>query len=367
MLLEWLRDNLPEQFFFGGPRELQWWQWIALPVLALAALATGRLLGAVTRGVLQRAFSRTAATWDDRLLTRTGAALAVLWAIVIFRLLLPGLELPAEAFDLASSVLAAWAVLTGAWALWRSTDVLVELLLEQPWAADTPSTRSLVAVSANFIKTGVAIGGGVATIAAFGYPVATMLAGLGIGGVAFAFGAQKTIENLFGSIALAVDQPCRVGDAVRIEDVTGTVERIGPRSTRVRTMDRTLVTFPNGRLADSRIETFAVRDRIRMVTMLHLAYGTTETQLQQVLEGLERVIREHPSTWPDTIVARLTAFGPASFEIEVQSWCVTTDFEAFRGYRQDVLLAMLRVVEKSGVSFAQPTPVSSVAAGSRNP
>ncbi len=89
-----------------------------------------------------------------------------------------------------------------------------------------------------------------ATLAAFGYPVATVLAGLGIGGIALAFGAQKTIENLFGSIALAADQPFRVGDFVRIEDFTGNVERIGMRSTQIRTSDRTLVSLPNGKLAD---------------------------------------------------------------------------------------------------------------------
>ena len=106
-----------------------------------------------------------------------------------------------------------------------------------------------------------------------------MLAGLGIGGIAFAFGAQKTVENLFGSLALAADQPLRVGDTVRVDGIEGQVETIGARSTRFRTADRTLVTIPNGRLADSRIESLAWRDRLRMATIVMLGYGTTEAQV----------------------------------------------------------------------------------------
>ena len=137
----------------------------------------------------------------------------------------------------------------------------------------------------NLAKVFVAIGGLVATLAAFGYPVATVLAGLGIGGLALAFGAQKTIENLFGSISLAADQPFRVGDFVKVEDFTGNVERIGMRSTQIRTPDRTLVSIPNGQLADMRIEDFASRDRIRFAATVGLVYGTTEPQVRRVVAG----------------------------------------------------------------------------------
>jgi hypothetical protein len=113
-----------------------------------------------------------------------------------------------------------------------------------------------------------------------------VLAGLGIGGIAVAFGAQKTVENVFGSLAIAADQPLRVGDAVKIDDFSGTVERIGLRSTQVRTLDRSLITIPNGKLSDTRVESFAARDRIRFATLVSLAYGTTEAQVRRVLEGI---------------------------------------------------------------------------------
>jgi MscS family membrane protein len=210
-------------------------------------------------------------------------------------------------------------------------------------------------VGRNLGKAFVAVAGVVSTLAAFGYPVATVLAGLGLGGVALAFGAQKTIENLFGSVSLAADEPFRVGDTVRIEDFVGTVERIGMRSTQVRTLDRTLISIPNGKLAEMRIEDFASRDRIRLACTLGLVYGTSEEQMRRILAGLEAVLRRHPRTWPDTVVVKFLGFGASSLDIEVMAWCQTSDFDQFRDFRQEILLGFLRVVEEAGSSFAFPT------------
>jgi MscS family membrane protein len=186
--------------------------------------------------------------------------------------------------------------------------------------------------------------------------VATVLAGLGIGGIAIAFGAQKTIENLFGSISLAADQPFRVGDFVKIEDaVTGNVERIGMRSTQVRTLDRTLVSIPNGKLAEMRIESFGPRDRIRLACTLGLVYGTRPEQLERILAGLERVLREHPKIWPDTVVVRFEKLGASSLDINVMAWFATSDFNEFQVCREQALLGFMRVVEAEGSSFAFPT------------
>ena len=352
----WLRDILPASLFNLGPQGLMWWQWLAFPALAIFALAIGRPLGALTRRFLQRLFARTDTAWDDRLLARVGGGLSALWAIAIFRILLPWLGLDEQASAFVHSILAAIVVVTTFWALWRSVDVFTEILLERSWAAGNPSARSLIVVSANFIRGAVAIGGIVTTVAAFGYPVATMLAGLGIGGIALAFGAQKTIENLFGSVAIAADQPCRVGDTIKIEDFSGTVEHIGTRSTRIRTPDRTVITIPNGRLADSRIETFAPRDRIRLSMTMGLAPTTTETQLRTVLQEMERVLRTHPRIWPGSVVVRLAAFGASAFEVDVLCWFATDDYEVFRDCRPEVLLGFLRVVNDAGTAFAFPAP-----------
>jgi MscS family membrane protein len=351
----WIRDRIPDELQRQGPGDLMWWQWLALPLLALLALGLGRVLAAVTRAVLFRLTARTQTQWDERLLEKVLPALSLLWAVAAAALLLPWLALLPPAERLARSLLGGAATVAFFWALWRSADVGARFLATRPQIADNPSARSLLSLFRNFAKAFIALGGLLATLAAFGYPVTTVLAGLGIGGVALAFGAQKTIENLFGSVSLAVDQPFRVGDFVKIEDFVGTVERVGMRSTQIRTLGRTLITVPNGNLADMRIEDFAARDRIIFTCTVGVVYGTTEGQMLKILAGMEKVLRDHPRIWPDTVVVRFAGFGASSLDIEVMAWFVTSDYNVWRDCRQDALLGFMRVVEAEGSSFAFPT------------
>jgi MscS family membrane protein len=357
MIHDWLRHILPQTLFNIGPRGLMWWQWLAFPALVLISWLVGHALGIVTRGLLHRLSRRTSATWDDRLFDRTSAGIGLLWGLLLFRLLLPNLELNPTSLGNVHKVLGVFVVIVTFWMIWRSVDVLIRGMFERPWAVGNPSALSLLSVGGNLARGAVVLIGVVTAIAAMGYPVATVVAGLGIGGIAIAFGAQKTVENLFGSVALAIDQPCRVGDTVKVDDVTGVVERIGSRSTQIRTVERTLVTIPNGKLSDLRIESFAMRDRIKFATTVKLFYDTTEPQLKRVLDGLEQVLRSHRKIWPDLVLVRFAGFGDSSIDIEVLCWFQTTDYDRFRDYRQDVLLGFMRVVADSGASFAFPAPV----------
>jgi MscS family membrane protein len=352
-----ITDRLPDVLRATGPQGLQWWQWLAAPLLVAAALVLGRLLGVVTRNLLRRLARRTATTAHERWLAGIAPAVTALWAVAVFRVLLPWLNLPAAAQAFVVALVSAAAVVAVFWLLWRSVDTLVELVVERSWAAGDASARSMIIVGGNLLKAAVVVLGAVTTAASFGYPVTTVVAGLGIGGIAFAFGAQKTVENLFGSIALAADQPLRVGDVVKVEGVEGQVEQIGARSTRLRTADRTLVTIPNGRLADSRIESLAARDRLRMATTVMLAYGTTEAQVRQIITDIEARLGAQPLVWPDLVVARLANLSPTSIDIEVMCWFQTADFDVFRHARQEVLLAILGVVEQAGARFVS-TPAA---------
>jgi MscS family membrane protein len=351
----WVRDLLPDPLQRYGPWGVTWWQWLALPVLGALALAAGRLVGAFASRLLQRLFRRTPTRWDEALLSRTSPALTLLFSVAAAALLLPWLGLRPAADAYVRSLLGGVATIGAFWVLWRAVSVWEQFLNERPWAKDNPSARSLISVTRNLARVFVAVSGLVATLAALGYPVATVLAGLGIGGIAIAFGAQKTIENLFGSIALAADQPFRVGDFVRVEDFTGHVERIGMRSTQIRTLDRTLVSLPNGKLADMRVEDFAARDRIRFAATVGLVYGTSEEQVRRVVAGIEALLRATPKVWPETVVASFAGLSPSSLEIEVMCWFETPDLAEFRALRQQALLGIMRVVAEAGTSFAFPT------------
>ena len=352
---------LPRALHALGPQGLAWWQWLALPLLAAGALAAGRVLGALTRSLLMRVARRTPSAWDERWLERVTPGLRAVWATVVAAGVMPWLELPPPAARVVTAALTAAGVVAVVWMLWRSVDTLVELIVERSWAAGDASARSMLLVGGNLLKAGVLVMGAVTTAATFGYPVTTVVAGLGIGGIAFAFGAQKTVEHLFGSIALATDQPCRVGDTVKVDDVVGQVEYIGARSTRIRTPDRTLVTIPNGRLADSRIESYAARDRMRLATTITLGYDAGEAQVRAVITGIEGVLRAHPLVWPDVAVARLASLSPTTIDVEILCWFTTTDYETYRTARQDVLLGVMRVVDESGARFAQLPPAPATA------
>jgi MscS family membrane protein len=129
----------------------------------------------------------------------------------------------------------------------------------------------------------------------------------------------------------------------------------------VRTLDRTLISIPNGRLSEQRIESYTARDRIRLACTIGLVYDTSSQAIRQVLSGLERVLRDHPKIWPDAVVVRFSEFGPSSLDIQVMAWFMTQDFGEFQAIRQDVLLDFMRVVEEAGSSFAFPTRTLHVA------
>jgi MscS family membrane protein len=241
------------------------------------------------------------------------------------------------------------------WALFRSIAVATLLLSETPWAKEHPSSRSLIPLGRRVASVMVLIIAVVAILSNLGYPVASIIAGLGVGGLAVALAAQKTVENLFGAFSIGVDQPFREGDFVKIEDFVGTVESIGLRSTRIRTLDRTLIAVPNGKLADTRVESYAARDRLRLFCTLGVVYDTGAAQMREILAGIERVLRAHPKIWPDTVVVRFTSFGASSLDIEVMAWFTTTDWNEFTSIRQDIFLEFMEVVEKAGSSFAFPT------------
>jgi MscS family membrane protein len=348
-------EHLPDSLVGRGPRGLLWWQWLAIPLLVALALLCGAILGWATRRVLGHLASRTETRWDDLLLDRVARPLTALWAIAVFTALQPWLALGEGASAVLHHVLRAATYLVLFWSGFRLVDVAFAAASTGPWTRESPGLVGFLPVARKFGKILLLALGLVAVLNELGFQVASLLAGLGIGGIAVALAAQKTVENLFGSVAIGVDQPFRVGDFVRIEDVLGTVEAIGMRSTRIRTLDRTIVSFPNGKLADTRAETFAVRDRIRLLANLGLAYATTAEQMRTVLREVEAALRRHPKIWPDAVGVRFNDFKDSSLNVEVVAWFTTSDFAEFTAIRQELFLEFMAIVERAGTSLAFPT------------
>lgn len=350
----WIRENAPEFLLRTGPRDMLWWQWIAVLLLGGVSVLGGRLLAIPVGRLLRRVFSKTKTEWGDVFLERATPPLTLLLGVAVAWVLLPFLDLFEPGRLFVASVLRAVALIALFWALWRSIDLGVSALHASSWS-QAASAKSLVSLGSGLAKVGVAAVGLIAALSELGYPVSGLLAGLGIGGLALALAAQKTGENLFGSLSLALDRPFDVGEFVKIEDFVGHVENVGLRSTRFRTLDRTLITIPNGRVADMKIENYTSRDRLRLACTISLLHGTKAAQVREVLTGIETLLRSQPKIWPDAVTVRLREFAPTSLDIEVNAWFLTSDWSEFLFIRQDVLLRIMDVVEAAGTSLAFPT------------
>ncbi|WP_207534422.1 mechanosensitive ion channel family protein [Desertivirga arenae] len=188
-----------------------------------------------------------------------------------------------------------------------------------------------------------------------GFDVTTGLAALGIGGIALALGAQKTVENFVGSVTLIADQPIRVGDYCKVGDISGTVEQIGMRSTRIRTTNRTIVTIPNGDFSSQKIETFATRDQFLFNPVFKLRFETTPEQIRYLLVELRSILYSHPKVDPSPARIRFVEIGADALKLEVFSYIKGIDFDDFLEIQEDILLRMMDVIDKSGTGLALPT------------
>jgi MscS family membrane protein len=360
---QWAFRVLPERLLRAGPRELLWWQWIALLPLVLLCSIAGRLLCRWTQRVGRTITSRTRANWDDGLFFRLKGPMSLAWTLVLLSLGIHWLDPYKPALELLQRLLRVGTVVASFWALTRTVETTREILARSAWARSHPASRSLLPLFARVSKFVVLALGAVTLLAAMGYSVSSVLAGLGIGGIALALAAQKTVEHLFGAFSIGVDEPFREGDTVRVEDVTGTVEAIGLRSTRIRTPDRTVVAIPNGKLAEMKIESLTARDRIRLDALITLTPSTTATQMAAVLTGFEATLRAQPLVWTEELIVRFKEIGPAGLVVEVVAWFRTPEWNDFRAIRQTVLLGFLKVVQDAGSALAFPAYTVRSAAG----
>jgi MscS family membrane protein len=241
------------------------------------------------------------------------------------------------------------------WILWRFVRWSLRRVRNRALARGHAGTGSLMLLGERILKAVIFGGGVLAVLGNLGFNMSTALAGLGIGGLAIGFGAQKTIENLFGGVSVLGDEVFRVGDVCRFGDRTGVVEDIGLRSTRIRTDERTLVAIPNGTVATINLENLSRRDKILFQTKLGLRPETKADHVRYVLAEIRRLLYSHPKVETTTVRVRLTDIGGSSLTLELLSYILTRDFNEFAAVREDLLLRMMDVVEDSGGGLALPS------------
>ena len=190
-----------------------------------------------------------------------------------------------------------------------------------------------------------------------GYDITAFLAGLGVGGLAIAFAAQKTLENLFGGVSIILDRPIHVGDECRIDDTVGTVVDIGLRSTRLRTLERTIMTVPNGKLSTMTIENLSMRDAMRFCHVLKVQTENGTGRLEAVLEALGALLLSEPTVDPASTRVRLIRVEAQSSDVELLCLIRTRDRGHFLAVQQDLLLRCLRTIDAQNTSLSLPSSV----------
>jgi MscS family membrane protein len=337
---------LPAPFFELRLLRIRLWQWVGLGLLGVAAWGVSRLV----RGVLVRGarllLARSGEAPASGLAVAVAEPLRLLLGVVVSAAGLPLLGLALPVHRVIMGLLKSLAIVAFTWLFLRILDEYARRFERQ--LDRSQHARDTAHLGRRTLKVFVVIVAFIAALQNFGFNVTGLLAGLGVGGLAVALAAQKTVENLFGSISLVADQPVRLGDVCRFGDTVGTVEDIGLRSTRIRTQSRTLVTIPNAQFSTLALENLSLRDRIPVRATLALPQGTSATQVREVLANL----RQHVATVPQVDAASTRAtfvrLEPQVLEVELFVYVMTTRWDEYVAVREQVLLAALDVVGASG-------------------
>ena len=329
------------------------WQWAGFAAVVVLAAASGWLFAIVLRRIVLALAGRARGPAARVLAATTGP----IWfglALLVFQTGIPLLGLPVRAQQVVGALAGVLWVLAGTWVALGVAEAVAQRIVRRLTERGQLSATALVPMGRRMARFVILAIGVLFALHGFGVNVTALVAGLGVGGLAVALAAQKTLENLFGGITVIADAPVRVGDLCRFGDRIGTVEEIGLRSTRIRTLDRTVVAVPNAEFSSLQLENFTRRDRFLLHAKLGLRYGTSSDQVRAVLDGISRIVADDARIHPDAARVRMIGFGTSSLEIEIFAYVRTTDANEFHEIREALLLQIMDVVQAAGSGFAVP-------------
>ena len=237
----------------------------------------------------------------------------------------------------------------------RLVDAISDLAISRMERRQRRQVISVVTLLRRTVKFLLLAFSAVGILDTFGINVTTGIAALGVGGIALALGAQKTVENLVGSVTVIADRPAQIGDAIKVGTVTGTVEDIGIRSTRIRTGERTIVTIPNGDFSARQIENLTDRDRYQFNPVIPISPSATAGKLKEAVSLIQGILNDHADVAPGSR-ARLSNITERGFSIDTSAYIVLHDADASNDVRAELLMAIYEALEGAGVKLAFPGP-----------
>ncbi len=268
------------------------------------------------------------------------------------------LPVPTEPVNIRRFIQAVTSGFSIALVIWfsiRLVDGLMELWTRKAAETDTKLDDQLVPIVRRSAKVFLFIIGLVLVLQNMGYSVGSLLAGLGIGGVALAMASKDTVANLFGSLVIFLDKPFQIGDWIELNDIEGTVEVVGLRTTRVRTFANSLITIPNMMFTTEAINNWSRMKKRRIKMSLGVTYSTAPDQLNNLVNKIREIVEADDNILNDFYLVNFDNFGPSSLDILVYCFTVTTNWAEFLQAKQELMLRIMHVVEEMGLSFAFPS------------
>ena len=335
--------------------KLSIWQWIGIGIAILISMLISYLIVFLFLKSLSKFIEKRNISLRNSILQKLSKPVQVLIFLTILEFFVKYLSIgfaARETFYMCQRILT---LFSAVWILFIGNDIVFQIL---HWRAEKEGRSSITAIlplAQKLVLITIAILGGLFTLQNLGYNVSALIAGLGVGGIAIALAGQKTIENLLGGFMILMDQPIKVNDFGRYGDILGTVESIGLRSVRIRTLDRTIVTVPNAEFAQMNIENFAKRDKIRFYTILGIRYESSYEQLCYILSEVRKLFLSHEKVDNDPGRIRFINFADYSLELEIFAYITASTWGEFLAIQEDLLLSIKQIVEESGTEFAFPS------------
>jgi len=312
-----------------------------------------KLFATIVIKFLQPLTRRTKNSYDERIVLALKGPLTFLFIIIGTRLFFALLFLETPFINNIISSMIAYNLF---WAFYE----LINALRGIVYSFTSRINPELSYEVGNFILAiikGVVLVIGLASILqVWGINVGGLLAGLGIGGLAFALAAKDTAANIFGSVALLLDKSIRIGEWIKVGEVEGTVEDIGMRTTKIRSFEKSLITLPNQVIANSPIENYSRRGVRRIKMTLGVTYNTTSQQMEQILLDIKSMLKNHPSiAQKETMLVNFTSFDDSSLGIFIYTFSNTANWAGYMNIKEDINLKIMKIIEDNDTEFAFPS------------
>jgi len=352
--VENILNKLPEGFQSEW-LSLKLWQYAAIFFWLLTGLLLRKIFEFILQNYIHSLARKTSSEWDDKLVSSLERPAGFTFLMAFFWLTASNLQLTVNLnYYLINGLEIA---ISGGiiWLIYNFIDIFSEMLAEITARTESKLDDQLVPMVRKSLKILIVIIGVLFILQNNGINVASLLAGLGLGGLAFALAARDTLANFFGSITIFIDKPFQIGDWIKTNNVEGTVEEVGFRSTRVRTFYNSLISIPNSTLANNDIDNLGLRKYRRIKTVLNVTYGTKPEQLEAFVEGIKAIIVANRYMWKDFYEVHFNNFGSHSLDVLVYCFLEVPSWSDELQQKHNFYMEILRLAKEIGVEFAYPT------------